>query len=64
VSTGLSDAGYKYVILDAGWQAAERDAERRQQIDLVKFPGGIHYLSDKLHKLGLKIGIYRSEAQY
>ncbi|KAH7391480.1 glycoside hydrolase superfamily, partial [Cadophora sp. MPI-SDFR-AT-0126] len=59
VSTGLSDAGYKYLVLDAGWQSLQRDSNNRQQANQTKFPDGIAALVDKIHKLGLKAGIYR-----
>tara|TARA_R110002060_G_scaffold20884_2_gene28427 strand:+ start:523 stop:690 length:168 start_codon:yes stop_codon:yes gene_type:complete len=55
----LSDAGYKYLVLDAGWQTLERAADNRQQANQTKFPDGIAALVSKIHKLGLKAGIYR-----
>jgi len=59
VSTGLARVGYKYVVLDEGWQALARDSNRRQQPNATKFPSGISALADYVHKLGLKLGIYR-----
>lgn len=58
-SSGLAKAGYEYVILDEGWQALTRDGNGRQQANATKFPSGITALADYIHKLGLKIGIYR-----
>ncbi|MBI1390030.1 MAG: glycoside hydrolase family 27 protein [bacterium] len=60
VSSGMKDAGYEYVILDDGWQTAERDSGGRIQPNSVKFPGGMNALSDSIHALGLKFGIYSS----
>jgi alpha-galactosidase len=59
VATGLARAGYKYVILDEGWQALTRDASGRQQANATKFPSGVSGLASYVHKLGLKLGIYR-----
>ncbi|GAB7354318.1 hypothetical protein MBLNU459_g4834t3 [Dothideomycetes sp. NU459] len=58
VSTGLRDAGYTNLILDAGWQALQRDTNGRQQANASKFPSGISALADYVHSLNLKIGIY------
>jgi alpha-galactosidase len=59
VSSGLAKAGYKYVVLDEGWQALTRDANGRQQANATKFPSGLKALSKYVHSLGLKIGLYR-----
>jgi alpha-galactosidase len=61
VSSRLLKAGYEYLILDEGWQALTRDGNGRQQANATKFPSGIPALADYVHKLGLKIGIYRYE---
>lgn len=60
VKTGLKDAGYTMVQLDDGWMAKNRDSQGRQYADPIKFPRGIKYLADYLHKKGLKLGIYSS----
>lgn len=59
VDTGLLEAGYNYVNLDDGWQAYSRDANGRQQANITRFPDGIKSLVDYVHRLGLKIGVYR-----
>lgn len=58
VSSGMRDAGYRYVNLDDCWMASSRDAEGNLQADPVKFPHGIRALADYLHARGLKLGIY------
>ncbi|GKT62324.1 alpha-galactosidase [Colletotrichum tofieldiae] len=58
VEKGLAKAGYNYVVMDEGWQALERDAEGRQQHNATRFPAGIAALADRVHGLGLKIGLY------
>jgi len=54
----LKDAGYTYVNIDDCWHAKNRDAQGNPQWDTVKFSKGLPWLTDTLHQLGLKIGIY------
>lgn len=58
ISTGLRDAGYEYVVIDDCWALRERDKDGRMTEDLEKFPNGIKSLSDYIHSLGLKFGMY------
>ncbi|GAB38139.1 MULTISPECIES: glycoside hydrolase family 27 protein [Gordonia] len=58
VSSGLRDAGYKYVIVDDCWAAPQRDASGRLQADPVRFPSGMAALGAYLHERGLLFGIY------
>src|SRR5438045_845190 len=46
VSTGLRDAGYRYVNVDDCWEAPARDAAGRLQADPQTFPSGIAALAD------------------
>ncbi|MFC4147981.1 glycoside hydrolase family 27 protein [Micromonospora mangrovi] len=57
VSTGMRDAGYRYVNLDDCWQTS-RDATGTIVADPVRFPSGMRALGDYLHARGLKFGIY------
>lgn len=59
-TSGLSDAGYKYVNIDDCWQSAVRTEDGELQSDPVTFPSGIKSLVDKINALGLKVGIYSS----
>ena len=58
VSSGLKDAGYKYVNIDDCWMTHSRDAQGRLVPDPVKFPDGIKGTADYVHSKGLKLGIY------
>ncbi|GAA0553026.1 hypothetical protein FHS83_001562 [Rhizomicrobium palustre] len=67
VKTGLAAKGYRYINLDDGWWAHRRQPDGRMQIRADQFPsaavGGAEETSfkpftDKLHKMGLKAGIY------
>ena len=58
VSTGMRDAGYKYLVLDDGWMAKKRDTTGRLVADPEKFPGGMKAIGDYIHSKGLKFGIY------
>ena len=57
VSKGLAAAGYKYIIIDDGWQI-DRDKNGKIIVDSTRFPEGIKYLADYVHSRGLKFGIY------
>lgn len=57
VSTGLKDAGYQFINIDDGfWNG--RAADGTLKIDTKKFPNGMRVVSDYIHSLGLKAGIY------
>ncbi len=57
ISTGLADAGYKYVNIDDGyWDGRARDGHL--QLNTQRFPSGMRHLTDYIHRLGLKAGIY------
>jgi hypothetical protein len=60
VSSGLKDAGYKYLNIDDGFFNG-RNTDGSLKIDAVKFPNGMKYLADYIHGKGLKAGFY-SEA--
>ena len=57
VSTGLADAGYKYVNIDDG-HFGFRDAQGMMTPNPIRFPGGLRPVADHIHSLGLKAGIY------
>ncbi|KAK2789845.1 hypothetical protein FQN53_001208 [Emmonsiellopsis sp. PD_33] len=59
VKLGFKDLGYEYVVVDDCWSAG-RNSSGYLQPDLDKFPNGISGLADRIHSLGLKIGIYSS----
>ncbi|MEV1082390.1 ricin-type beta-trefoil lectin domain protein [Streptomyces sp. NPDC050211] len=58
VSSGMADAGYKYVNLDDGWWQGDRDANGNIVVDENLFPGGMKAMADYIHSKGLKAGIY------
>lgn len=57
VSTGLKDAGYKYVNVDDGF-FGHRDATGTMIAHQQRFPRGLRPVADHIHSLGLKAGIY------
>ncbi|HEY6902138.1 MAG TPA: glycoside hydrolase family 27 protein [Puia sp.] len=61
VSSGMKDAGYKYIFIDDGWQGT-RDAQHHLHPDPKKFPSGIRALADYVHSKGLRLGIYSDAA--
>ncbi|MGW0613219.1 RICIN domain-containing protein [Streptomyces sp. NPDC002788] len=58
VSSGMADAGYKYVNLDDGWWQGDRDANGNIVVDETLWPGGMKAVADYIHSKGLKAGIY------
>jgi alpha-galactosidase len=60
---GLKDLGYKYVVLDDCWSEG-RNSEGFLEPDLNKFPQGMRFVSDRLHDMGLKFGMYSSAGKW
>lgn len=57
VELGLSDVGYKYVNIDDGfWDGREDNGQLKLNTEL--FPNGMRALTDYIHGLNLKAGIY------
>jgi alpha-galactosidase len=57
VSSGMRDAGYRYVVIDDCWQV-RRDEAGRIVPDPDRFPSGMKGLSGYLHGKGLQFGLY------
>ncbi|WP_313157399.1 glycoside hydrolase family 27 protein [Sphingobacterium multivorum] len=57
VTTGLYDAGYRYINVDDGYFGG-RDEHGTLFEDRIKFPNGMRALSDYIHSKGLKAGLY------
>lgn len=56
---GLKGAGYRYVVIDDCWSLKERDPKTDEIVaDPKKFPHGMKYVSDYVHRKGLKFGMY------
>jgi len=55
---GLDRLGYRYVVIDDCWAKRERGKDGRLVCDETKFPRGMKALSDDLHAMGLKFGMY------
>ena len=58
VEDGWLEAGYNYISIDDCWTRKERDSNNRLVADSDRFPSGMKALIDKVHKMGLKFGIY------
>ncbi len=66
-SLGLADLGWNYIVIDDTWQAGNdnvrhREADGTPKADATKFPHGMKYVTDYIHKLGLRAGIYSDSA--
>ena len=60
VSSGMRDAGYRYVNLDAGWAAPTRGPDGKLRADPNTFPDGIAALTRYVHDRGILLGLYAS----
>ncbi|MQY28611.1 Alpha-galactosidase A [Nocardia sp. RB56] len=60
VSSGLRDAGYRYVIVDDCWFDPARGPGGVLRADPARFPQGMKAVADYVHARGLKFGIYGS----
>ena len=60
VATGLRDAGYNTIVIDDSWEATTRNSPPNDglQADREKFPRGMKFVVDYLHKLNLITGLY------
>lgn len=57
VAQGLKDAGYIYINIDDGF-FGYRDGSGKMHAHPERFPNGMKVVSDYIHSLGLKAGIY------
>ena len=58
VKEGLLEAGYRYLIIDDGWQMRERDKNGLLVPNPDAFPHGLEPVIDYVHSRGLKFGLY------
>lgn len=59
VSTGLSAAGYEYLVIDDCWSEYDRDPKTDRIVPhKEKFPNGMKAVADYVHSKGLKFGMY------
>ncbi|MCI4589507.1 NPCBM/NEW2 domain-containing protein [Sphingobium sp. BYY-5] len=66
IDTGLAKKGYRYINIDDGWWLKRRASDDRLMIRADKFPSSLTVkgdpsfrpLTDKLHSMGFKAGIY------
>jgi len=57
VSSGMREAGYRYLVIDDCWQVA-RAEDGRIIADPERFPSGMKALADYVHGKGLAFGLY------
>jgi alpha-galactosidase len=58
IDLGLKDVGYEYVNIDDCWSTRQRDSSGNLVPDPSKWPNGVRAVSDRIHELGLKFGLY------
>ncbi|KAJ6512538.1 glycoside hydrolase family 27 protein [Mycena sanguinolenta] len=57
-ASGLADVGYNYVNVDDCYSEKQRNSNGDIVADKNRFPSGMKSLTDRIHSLGLKAGIY------
>ncbi|KAI9359301.1 alpha-galactosidase [Zopfochytrium polystomum] len=62
-ATGLGDLGYQFINIDDCWQI-DRNPDGSIVVDSERFPSGIPLLSNYVHSLGLKFGLYSSAGDF
>lgn len=60
VSSGMRDAGYRYVNLDAGWTLPHRGPHGELLADPARFPDGLAAVARYAHDRGMRFGLYAS----
>lgn len=63
VSSGMRDAGYRYVVIDDCWFDPQRDASGELRANPARFPSGMKAVADFVHARGLLFGIYASPGE-
>ncbi|KAF5389448.1 hypothetical protein D9757_004286 [Collybiopsis confluens] len=57
-SLGLADLGFQYMNIDDCWAEKTRSPSGDLVANATRFPSGFNNLTDQIHDLGLKAGIY------
>jgi alpha-galactosidase len=60
MSSGMRDAGYRYVNLDAGWATPVRGPHGELEADRGRFPDGVTAVVRYAHDRGMLLGLYAS----
>ncbi|KAF8191770.1 glycoside hydrolase family 27 protein [Pholiota molesta] len=63
-SLGFLDVGYNYVNLDDCYSEKNRSASGDIVANKANFPSGMNALTDKIHALGFKAGIYSNSGWF
>ncbi|MDM2349665.1 glycoside hydrolase family 27 protein [Mycobacteroides abscessus subsp. abscessus] len=63
VSSGMRDAGYRYVVVDDCWFDPRRNASGELRANPARFPHGMKAVADFVHARGLLFGIYASPGE-
>ncbi|KAI9569930.1 glycoside hydrolase family 27 protein [Boletus coccyginus] len=58
ISLGLADAGYDHINLDDCYSEKKRSPAGDIVANKARFPSGMNALTDQIHELGFKAGIY------
>lgn len=64
VKLGLNEVGYDFVTPDCGWNANYRNSTGQLVWNATLFPSGGGALSEFVHDLGLKFGMYSGAGHF
>ena len=64
IDLGLRDLGYTVIILDDAMTEQKRAHDGTLVANSTKFPSGLRSLSNRLHSMGLKMGMYSSAGKF
>jgi len=58
ISSGMRDAGYRYIVIDDAWHESVRDDAGDLTENRWAFPHGMRWLAGEIHRRGLRFGLY------
>ena len=58
VSSGMRDAGYRYVVIDDAWHESVRNDDGDLAENRWAFPHGLKWLGERIHERRLRFGLY------
>ncbi|KAG7444754.1 glycoside hydrolase family 27 protein [Guyanagaster necrorhizus] len=64
VSLGLKEVGYEYMNIDDCYAEKQRNSDGDIVENAQRFPSGMRNLTNRIHSLGLKTGIYGDSGWY
>ena len=64
LDSGLTAAGYNYLVVDDGWSAGSRTHNGELMANATKFPSGMLHVATQVRARGLRLGLYTTPGEY